>query len=184
MAEKIKEETRTEKESALSTPISSKSLRMILVVIVGLAIIIGAFTLGVFVGYRKANFSYAWADNYNRNFGGPQRGGMMGFFNDDGFISGHGISGSVLKINNNLMTLKNDKNIETPVLISDSTIIMEQRGMMISANIKVGDEVTVVGSPNSQGQIEAQFIRVFPSGQQLQPSPTDGKPFIPMMFFR
>ena len=49
-------------------------------IIVGLAVfvvLILVFGAGIKVGTMKAKYSYHWAENYHRNFGGP-RGGFLG----------------------------------------------------------------------------------------------------------
>ena len=54
--------------------LKSKKFAVVIVVILGLALLIGTFSFGMAVGYRKAKFSYAWGENYHRNFGGPRGG--------------------------------------------------------------------------------------------------------------
>ena len=36
-------------------------------------------------------------------------------------------------------------------------------GAVDIAEIKIGDQVVIIGAPNGRGQIEAQFIRIMPS---------------------
>ena len=63
--------------------LNSKPFKIVVLIIVGLIIFAFVFGLGLFVGTKKAEFSFRWADEYHRNFGGPQGGflgNMMGFF--------------------------------------------------------------------------------------------------------
>ena len=39
-------------------------------------------------------------------------------------------------------------------------------------DLKLGDFVVVIGTPNAQGQIEAKFIRVMPAGMPVSPTQT------------
>lgn len=117
------------------------------------------FRLGVFVGYRKANFSYRWAENYHKNFGGSREGFFNDFYEKD-FIDGHGVSGSIMKIDGNVLAIKSEDNTEKAVSISDKTVIRSRMDIIKIADLKVDDRIVIIGSPNDQGQIEAKFIRV------------------------
>ena len=161
----------------------SKYFKTTLIALAGVILLLGAFSCGIFVGIRKANFSYKWGENYQRNFGGPrqmmfgrgERGsrdarnpddqggngfpGMMG----PNFINAHGTSGVVLKIDGATLVIKGNDNIEKTVLTTDQTTIRSQRGDIGVSDIKADDNVMVIGNPNDAGQIEAKFVRVFES---------------------
>ena len=47
------------------------------------------------------------------------------------------------------------------MLISDATTIRRGRTAATRADLALDKRVIVIGSPNTQGQIEAKFIRVF-----------------------
>lgn len=137
----------------------SKAFKISFVVI---AVVIAAlliFKLGVFVGYRKANFSYRWAENYHKNFGGPREGFFNDFYDRD-FIDGHGMSGLVMKIDGNVLIIKDRDNTEKTVTISDQTVIRVNRDTIKITDLKIDDRIVIIGSPDNQGQIEAKFIRV------------------------
>ena len=137
-------------------------LKKIIIGLVSIIIIILIFGAGIFIGKTKARFSYRWAENYQRNFAGP-RGGFLGRFPaspDGDFIESHGVFGQIIKINSDLV-IKGQNNIERIVLISTSTVIQKARQTITKDDLKVDDNVTVIGSPNDQGQIEAKLIRVF-----------------------
>ena len=42
-------------------------------------IILLIFQAGIFIGYRKAAFSYRWGENHYQTFGGPRGREMMHF---------------------------------------------------------------------------------------------------------
>jgi len=139
-------------------------------VIVGVAValvVLLIFSLGVFVGIQKARFSYRWAAYYHKNFGGP-RGGFMGpggafmrGFGGRGFIDGHGVFGEVIKVDKNVVTIKSRKDVEKSIVILDKTTIIKSGQTIKVSELKVGDMLVVIGSPNDKGQIEAKMIRVF-----------------------
>ena len=141
----------------------SKLFKRILVGVGLLVIILVSFGAGVSVGYNKVRFSYAWGENYDRNFGGPPRG-IFGFPANQfppnpGFINPHGTFGTVLYVTSSGLAINGEDKIEKTILFSSSTIIRGGRSDMQATDLEVGDPVVVIGSPDGQGQIKASFIR-------------------------
>ncbi len=160
--------------------LQSKKFKMILGGIGAIIVLLFVFAAGTIVGFKKANFSFRWAENYHRNFGGP-RGG---FFEDLGgrdFIDAHGVFGQIIKIDNSTSTpslvIRGRDNVEKIVLIKDNTVINGFRNNAKSADLKVDDEIVVIGDPNDAGQIEAKLIRIMPASPELQ----RGEPAMPMI---
>ena len=152
-------------------------LKWIIVGLAGFAVLILVFGAGVKVGTMKAKYSYRWAENYHRNFGGPQ-GGFLGDlknFPQGEFINAHGVFGSIIKIDGNTIIAKAKDDVEKTVLVSDSTIIQKGREKVKLSDLKVDEEIVIIGSPNDEGQIEAKLIRVFdgvvPMRLPFRPSP-------------
>jgi len=139
-------------------------------VIIGLAsfvILVLVFGAGVKVGTLKARYSYRWAENYHRNFGGPRAGFLENFrqgFEGKDFINSHGTFGSIIKIDGNTIIVKGKDDVEKTVIVSEKTIITTHRESLKVGDLKVDDQVVVIGSPNEEGQIEARLIRVFSDG--------------------
>ena len=143
----------------------SKRFKVTVWVLAGLAVLLLVFRLGVMVGYRRANFSYRWGENYHRNFGGPRGGFMGGFFADQrDFIESEGTFGEVIKIDNGTSTVvvKGKDNVEKIVLVKPDTSITSFSGKVSLVDMKVGDYIVVIGEPNDAGQIEAKLIRIMP----------------------
>ncbi len=142
----------------------SKKFKIVLIGIGALVVILMVFKAGVLVGYKKANFSYRWAENYQHNFGGP-RGGFVGDFRrgfkDRDFTNSHGIFGSIIKIDGSTLIIKGSDNVEKAILVSDKTTITSRRETIKAGDLKIDNRVVIIGSPNEQGQIEAKLIRVF-----------------------
>jgi len=151
----------------------SKPFVAVILIIFGLALLAGVFSLGVMVGYRKAGFSYAWGENYQRNFGGP-RGGFFQAFNED-FTEGHGVFGQIIKIDGSTLVIKGQDNVEKIVLIKDDTVIRRLTETVKISELKIDDNVVVIGNPNSSGQIEAKFIRLLPPLETPNATSTSGK---------
>ena len=149
--------------------IKSKSVKITAGVIGGLLIAFLIFAAGVFVGLQKARFSYNFGQNYMSNFGG--RGSNKFFLSDRNFINGHGSTGQIIKINPNTITIKDGEGVEKAVTVSANTAIRSERQDIKFSDLKTGDFIVAIGTPNSQGQIQADLIRVLPNPGQM-PMPT------------
>lgn len=149
----------------LDNILESKVFRIIILSVVGVIVLSCVFSMGVFVGARKAEFSFKWAEQYHNNFAGPRQGffgNMMDSKNQ--FANSNGVFGQILKINDNTITVKDndgDKSEKT-ILIDEKTILMCQKRNLKLSELKVDDNIIVIGSPNNSGQIHAELIRVMP----------------------
>ena len=134
-------------------------------ILVGISIVIVAliiFQSGMFVGYRKAAFSYRMGDNYYRAFGDhgprpfqvPLRGG---------FIESHGAVGKIISINLPTFVVIGPDEIEKVILIGDDTQIRSFDTTVLASDLKVDDFTVIIGSPNEDSQIEAKLIRILPA---------------------
>jgi len=151
--------------------LESKLFRGIILTISGLIILVFVFGLGVFVGMRRADFSFKWAEEYHQNFGGPQ-GGIFGNFveMDRQFANANGSYGQIIKIDSStnseqtILTVKDSygDSTEKTILVNAKTIITYQRKNIKLSDLKVDDNVTIIGDPNNNGQITAKLIRVMP----------------------
>jgi hypothetical protein len=127
-----------------------------------LIILLLVFQLGIFVGFRKAQFSFRWGDNYHRAFGGP-RGGFLRDFQGNDFINGHGISGTIAKIEENNLVIKGQDGIEKIIMVADSASIKKGKADIKLSDLKIDERIVVIGSPKDDGSIEAKIIRTFNS---------------------
>ena len=132
------------------------------------------FQLGMFVGFRKASFSYGWGDNYNRIFGGPT-GGMMRDFSGKNMMNGHGTAGSVVSVDASGLVIKGTDGVEKVITVTDKTSVMMGRTALKTTDLKAGDAVVIIGRPQNDGTVSAEIIRVFaaappPSSLNLPPT--------------
>ncbi len=159
----------------------SRVFVIIIIILFGFALLIGAFTIGAFVGYKKAAFSYRWGENYHLNFGGP-RGGFLRQLEDFGggdFIEGHGTFGQIIKINGSTLIIEGRDKVEKIISVKDGTEIRELRNTLKIDDLKINDYVVVIGEPNDSGQIEAKFIRIMPAPIMSGPDLPTSKPTPP-----
>lgn len=142
---------------------------IIIIIILGAFLaLLFAFKLGSMVGARRAWFSCGWDNNYARNFGGPPpRGGFGKMIDDEDFFHANGITGKILKINNQEIVINDRDGAEKIIVVTDKTIIRQARGEIKISDLKTGDDIVVIGEPNSTGQIEAKLIRIFPPLSQV-----------------
>lgn len=149
-------------------------LKWIIVGLIGFIVILFAFGAGVKVGTHKAKYSYRWAESYHKNFAGP-RGGFLGDwrrFPAGDFIGGHGAFGEIIELNPSTgsgqagFVIKGRGDIEKVIITAEDTVIKKGRET-IEVSLEVGNNVTIIGSPNEEGQIEAKLIRVF-NGDEVQ----------------
>jgi hypothetical protein len=144
---------------------SKDVLKWVIIAIGSFVIVVFIFGFGMFVGGIKARFSYRWAESYHENFAGP-KGGFFGNWQrmpplPGDFVQSHGTFGEIIKINNSDFVIKGQAEMEKIVLIKDDTVIEKGRTKITRDDLKIGDQVVVIGSPNEQGQIEAKLVRLF-----------------------
>jgi hypothetical protein len=138
-------------------------LKVVIVSLLGFAFVMFVFAVGIWVGQKKAEFSFRWAEMYHRNFAGPAAG-IFGNFSNQDIVSGHGIFGQVIKIDGNDIMVRAQNNREETVVISNKTTIVNGTKKITVLDIKLRDSIVIIGSPDSQGQIQAEFIRILPVG--------------------
>ena len=120
-------------------------------------IVVVVFGGGVMVGFEKAHFSDKLDSNYYPNVLGlpvPLPGKRVVMLN------AHGVAGPVIRVTADSLVVGDRDGAEKTVLVSGSTPIREDSNSVSISDIKVNDQVVVIGSPNDQGEVQAQFIRV------------------------
>jgi hypothetical protein len=138
----------------------TKTLLWTLCAILALLVVFG---LGIVVGYRRAIFASSFGENYYRNFyGDPLARPAMGMVNM-GSITSHGVVGEVIDVGSGTIAVKSAMGDEASIVIASNTPIREMGSAVPIEEIVVGDNVAIIGEPNSNGQVDAKFIRIFES---------------------
>lgn len=156
----------------IATIFRSRWFVLALKIFIGLVAALLIFQLGMYVGFRKANFSFGYGDNYHRTFGGPVGGFMRGFEGTD-FVNGHGTSGTVASVSDDGIVIKGSDGMEKMVAISKKTSIIMGHTPLSATDLHIDDMVTVIGRPQNDGTVNAEIIRVF--GPRASP-PADNLP--------
>jgi hypothetical protein len=102
-------------------------------------------------------------DTYYRAFGpsDPRRGTKAGVLFDD-IVSPHGVSGTVVSVSGQTVTVEDRDNTEKIVHLTASTMIRKLRSAAAVADLKAGDQIIAVGEPGDSGEIEAKLVRIMP----------------------
>jgi len=149
-------------KKVLESKIALKVLCVIGIIIVSLLI----FSAGVTVGFHKASFGRAWGENYARNFGMMPNRQMFG---RDNFPNANGAIGKIIKITLPTIIVQDKDNTEKVILIKNDTKIQKMISEVKPSDLAIDDFVVIIGSPNTQGQIEAKLIRIMPAGMPVPP---------------
>lgn len=155
----------------IKTFVQSKMFKKILCGLGVLIVTLAVFQAGVFVGFKKANFSYGLGDNYHRMFGERDRdsfGGMTGFsgmMRGGDFSNAHGTAGKILKITLPYIMVAGQDGVEKTIVVGDKTIIRQFRNEIKATDLKIGDTIVAIGAPNGKAEIDATLIRIAPTFQ-------------------
>ncbi len=139
---------------------TSGHFNKLLIIFASVAVLILVFSAGVLVGHGKARFSQRWGENYYSNIMGHGKKGMADF-GRPGFGAHEGL-GSIIKIDENSIIIKDQANIEKTILITEQTAITKNNQSIKIADLKIDDKIIAIGKPNNQGQVEPKLIRVLP----------------------
>jgi hypothetical protein len=74
----------------------------------------------------------------------------------------HGTAGTIVSINLPTLIVADEDHTEKVVLVKDETIIRSLRNTIDVDELKPSDYIVVIGTPTSQGYIQANLIRVLP----------------------
>lgn len=132
-----------------------------LIILAAILVLVFVFGAGILVGHEKERFGRDWGENYYRNIMGSGRRGMMGDWGGPNF-NGHSGLGQIIKIEGNNIVVKSQANVEKTIAVTGQTQIIKDFQNIKIADLKVDDQVVVIGRPNNQGQVEAKLIRVMP----------------------
>ena len=135
--------------------------RIIISLIIAIAVLV-VFRAGMVVGFRQASFSYQWGENYYHNFAGPQPGILGEFAPGHEFMESHGTFGSIIKIDQSDLVVKDQSGSEEVINISSSTVMRNHQKFVTLKDLKLNDGVVIIGEPAASGTIEASLIRVLP----------------------
>lgn len=136
----------------------SPRFKSIIYLLALLLIALVIFQAGVFVGFRRATFSYQWDNNYVHD----PRSVFAPFMHDSDEPNPHGTFGQVVSANYPEIMVKGPNTPEQIVILGPGTAIRRFHDAGTTTDLKAGTQVIVVGSPNEKGEIQASFVRIMP----------------------
>ncbi len=144
----------------MSNFLESKRVRAVLWILSGLIVLFVVFGLGIAVGYERAGFAAGFDRNYYQIFFGGPPGGPIGMMAPPMQGAIHGVVGTVIDVGTSTISVTDQKNNEQSVAVSSGTVIRDGDSDSAIGDIAVGDQIAVIGEPDSNGQIGARFIRI------------------------
>lgn len=163
----------------------SKTFKIIISAISILIIALIIFKVGMFVGFKKAEFSCQWMKHYIPNFVRPQsnnKSDWMMEFNEKNTLKSHGTFGKIINLNINNdknceLIVKEENDGEKIVLIKNDTLIEKMKKNIKPTDLNINDFIVVIGENNENGQIEAKLIRIIPNPPMDKMLLPNQKPF-------
>ena len=127
------------------------------------AVLLLAFGAGMAVGFKKADFSYKYGDNYWQNFAGEQSGALDRAQGKE-FMDSHGAIGKIISIDaaSGLIVMRDRDNLEKIITVTEKTQINYFRQAVQLADLRADQTLVVLGDPDDTGKIQAKLIRVMP----------------------
>jgi hypothetical protein len=139
---------------------SSTAKRLVAAVAVILVIVV-VFSAGVAVGYHRGVYLFQWNERYLRGFADP-RSIFAPFERMPDSANSHGVVGKIVSVSLPSLMIQGKDSAEQVVAISATTTIRAFRDATSTSALKVGANVIVIGLPDKNGTIDAEFIRVMP----------------------
>lgn len=138
----------------------SKILRNMLYSIALFVILLITFKAGEWIGSRKAFFSCRRGER-DRGFSNIHSELPVNIDSQNMFM-GHGAFGLVVKVATSTIVVQDGHGIQNSIVITKNTVIKRMNTVLQLTDLKANDHVVIIGSPDSEGRIEAKLIRVAP----------------------
>jgi len=145
-------------------------------VIIPIILVLVGLGAGFFGGYQYRNYRL----NQTRgNFGalganGQRFTGARGTGQAGGMVRGGAVTGGILSIDSNSITVKLADGSSKIVLFSTSTTYSNTVSA-VQSDLKVGENVAVVGATNSDGSVTATNVQINPEFGRPQATPIPAK---------
>ena len=134
-------------------------LRIVALVLGSLALLVIGFIGGQVFDRIHLRHELSWGDNYERNFFGQRE--RMPLPGMGPMLRAHSVLGKILTIDTNTVTVQDRSSLEQSILLTNKTIFRRDASPATKNDLKIGMQIAVFGQPNSQGQIQADFVRLF-----------------------
>ena len=137
----------------------SHTISKVILILVILLLVLLIFQAGIAVGYHRGTFSVNRNAAYGRGMTDPHSI-FAPFIHDSDGASPHGSIGQIVSVNLPSLMIKGTNSAEQIVTVSPTTTIRFIHGTASEKDLEPGDQVIVIGEPQSNGSIHASFIRI------------------------
>lgn len=138
---------------------------LIITIIVAVIVAVGAGVGGFFGGKAyESNHARSVQNNFFRSRGIDTNGANGANGQARGAFGG-GTFGQIKSINGNTLTVTTAQNTDVTVTLSNTTRI-EKTSSGTAADLQTGEQVTVAGQRDSNGNITAVQVTIIPAGTQ------------------
>jgi hypothetical protein len=129
--------------------------------LLALAMLLLVFKLGIIVGRHQAGFAERFGDNYHRTFIDPHSRFWNELSDRRPPPNQHGAVGKIVSLTPTLAVIAGPDQLERSIeLQATSTLVRRFRDEATLADLHVGDQVVVLGTPATDGAITATLIRI------------------------
>lgn len=146
----------------------SKTFKVILITGGAIIILLVTFLFGIVIGFHKASFSYRVGEHYDSLFSRNDGNVLPVPIDADSIPGGHEAAGKIISVELPLFVVVGPDNIEKTIDLDDGTVITKLRGTASSSDLQVGDSAVIIGMPGTDSDIDARFIRIFPTATSSQ----------------
>ena len=137
----------------------TRPILMVLIIIIGLMLLFGAFMVGGSFRHSTAYYRIGGISDLNDIGRGMSGYNRLGGFGKHG-MAGTRTLGSITAISGNTVTVHGSSQ-NYSVTVSSSTAFYKNGAVDKQSDLQVGDIVTITGTPDSSGNIQASAISIF-----------------------
>ena len=134
----------------------SRTFLIIIYIVLAILVLVAIFAAGMEVGQHRAQYDRTWRTQYLENFGPANQP-----------PSDHGTIGKILSTPLPLVIVEDQSGIEKTIIINSETNIRDGNVALKPTDLAPNEFVVAIGDPDSNGQIQARFIRVLPAPNHL-----------------
>jgi hypothetical protein len=135
-------------------------MKKVLMLIIFIIIIGGAFCLGRMSSYRKGALMRGTFSKTQLSGNLPKQGMMPNQKLRTGRGMGFQVSGTIATIDGNNITIKDASGKITTAVISTTTSLSKAGAIAKQSDLQVGNSVGVRGTSDSSGNLDATFIQI------------------------
>jgi hypothetical protein len=141
--------------------LQSKKIKIGALVVGQLIVLLAVFQFGTFVGFKKASFSFQMGERYFMEMSGRGGNPIMGMQHGD-FGMPHGSMGRIVSVGLPQFVVSDRDGFEKDITVGADTEVRRNRDVIKPEDLRVNDQVIILGAPNEKNSIDAKLIRVMP----------------------